>query len=320
MIKLLKLSELDRQKWEELLSASPVATFSHTAEWAQLWEESYAFFKSYFLVDVAADGNYRVGLPFVRARKGLDNYYSMPMGSYGGVVSTPSFENSANLYAEWMERANRARTERLMVFTEREEAALINLGFSSKKLLTHTVELSADYPFRLSRSTKKDIERSRRAGFSLERLEKKQQLADFFTFSGRGRKKDFYTKRFYEKIFERLVPPGQAAWFCARKKSVLAAYQICFLFKEKITFWDTDFDPRFSESGPGYFLKDQILSWAQEVGFKEAEFGQTPQGAKGALEFKERMGGEARPTFEYTYTTPLKRKLRSVFEKIRGRA
>ncbi|MGH8004177.1 MAG: hypothetical protein ACRECJ_05590, partial [Limisphaerales bacterium] len=78
MIKLLELSELDRQKWEELLSASPAATFFHTADWAQLWEESYSFFKSYFLVDVSSDGAYRAGLPFVRARKGLDNYYSMP--------------------------------------------------------------------------------------------------------------------------------------------------------------------------------------------------------------------------------------------------
>ncbi|HLG94583.1 MAG TPA: hypothetical protein VI546_07085, partial [candidate division Zixibacteria bacterium] len=74
MIKLLELSELDRPRWEELLSVSPTATFFHTAEWAQLWEESYTFFNSYFLVEVAPDGSYQSGLPFVKTSKILTGY------------------------------------------------------------------------------------------------------------------------------------------------------------------------------------------------------------------------------------------------------
>ncbi|MGH8003409.1 MAG: GNAT family N-acetyltransferase, partial [Limisphaerales bacterium] len=109
-------------------------------------------------------------------------------------------------------------------------------------------------------------------------------------------------------------------WFCARKNGVLAAYQLCFLFKGKIVFWETDFDPSFSESGPGYFLKDRILNWGLENGYKEAGFGQTPTGAKGAVEFKERMGGEAQPVFEYTHASLVKRKLRAFLDGFRGRA
>ncbi len=318
MINLLSLSGLDRQKWEELLALSPAATFYHLAEWGQLWEESYAFFKSYFLVDVAQDGGYRAGLPFVRARKGLDNYYSMPMGSFGGGVAMPPAEDGG-LYEEWIKLAKRPRTERMMVFTERETPALVELGFSSKTVSTHVLTLAPDYGARLSRSARKDIERSRRSGFTLGQLDGESGLKDFFSFKGRGRKKGFYTKTFYQKMVERLIPGGRAAWFCARKEGVLAAYQICFLFKEKIIFWDTDFDPRFSDASPGYFLKDRILSWAQEAGFKEAGFGQTPEGGKGAVEFKERMGAQPQPVFEYTYATPVKRKLRAALEAFRGR-
>jgi CelD/BcsL family acetyltransferase involved in cellulose biosynthesis len=319
LIKLLTLSELERPRWENLLAYAPAATFFHTVEWARLWEESYAFFKSFFMVDIAPDGNYRAGLPFVRARKGLDNYYSMPMGSLGGVVSMQS-GLEAGLYAEWMEQTKRPRTERLMVFAGQKTPALVALGFSSKTNFTHSLILTPDYGSRLSRSARKDIEHARQAGFSLARLERKEDLAEFFAFSGRRKKKDFYTKRFFENLFAILIPPKRAVWFCARKNGALAAYQICLLFKDKIIFWDTGFDPRFSTDRPGYFLKDRILSWALENGFKEAGFGQTPDAAKGAVEFKERMGGERQAVFEYSYASSLKRKLRSAFEKIRGRA
>ncbi|HEU4436847.1 MAG TPA: GNAT family N-acetyltransferase [candidate division Zixibacteria bacterium] len=318
MIKLLSFSELEQLKWEELLSASPAATFFHTVECAQLWERSYAFFKSFFLVDVAEDGRYLAGLPFVRARKGLDNYYSMPMGGTGGVVSMQS-GLEGGLYAEWLKQAKRPRTERMMVFTEREEPTLIELGFSKKTFSTHVLTFTPDYASRLSRSARKDIEYARQAGFSLDRLESKEMLAEFFAFSGRRAKKGFYTRRFFENLLVFLVPSHRAVWFCARKNGKLAAYQICFLFKDKIIFWDTGFDSRFAKDRPGYFLKDRILTWAWENGFKEADFGQTPEGGKGAVEFKERMGGEARTVFEYTYASGLKKKLRSAFEKMWSR-
>ncbi len=300
------------------MAAAPSATFFHTSEWAQLWEKCYAFFKSFFLVDVAVDGSYRAGLPFTRARKGLDNYYSMPMGSYGGVVSTPSAEDGG-LYAEWMKLAKRPRTERMMVFTERAEPALDKLGFTARKLSSHALGLSENFREAFSDSAKRNMEKARRAGFTLGRLEGEGGLKDFFSFKGRGRKKGLYTKSFYEKMIELLVPPGRAVWFCARRDGVLAAYQICFLFRNQIVFWDTNFALDFAKFNPGYFLKDAILRWAFENGFRTVNFGQTPGGAEGAVEFKRRMGTQVQPVFEYTYATPVKRKLRAALEAFRER-
>lgn len=302
-----------------MLSASSTATFFHTAEWARLWQESYSFFKSYFLVDIAPDGTYRAGLPFVRARKWLDNYYSMPMGSYGGVISTPP-GTDANLYGEWVKRVKRPKTERVMVWTEREEPTLPLLGFTVRKLTSHTLALSENLRAGFSLSARRNMEKARQAGFSLARLEEKSGLGEFFSFSGRGRKKSFYTKSFYEKMLGLLVPTGRAAWFNARREGILAAYQICFLFRNQIIFWDTDFSPDFAKLNPGYFLKDAILSWAFENGYRKAGFGQTPGEAEGAVAFKERMGTRLEPVFEYTYATALKRKLRSALDKARGRA
>ena len=139
MIKLLELSELDWQRWEELLSASPAATFFHTAEWARLWQESYSFFKSYFLVEVGSDGAYRAGLPFVMAKKLLTGYYSMPMGGYGGAVSRETFAETA-IYHRWLETTRSIKRERLVLTSPTEIPALADLGFRVKRSSTQVAE------------------------------------------------------------------------------------------------------------------------------------------------------------------------------------
>lgn len=318
MIKFLTPSELERTKWKELLTTSPAATFFHTVEWAQLWEESYAFFKSFFLVDVAEDGRYLAGLPFIRARKGLDNYYSMPMGSYGGVVSTQSGLEGA-LFTEWLKLAKRPRTGRMMVFTEQETLALEKLGFQKTLLFCHHLDLPAQGRPVFTRSLENRFGEALQAGFSFVRIEKIEDLHRFFSFSGRERKKTFYTKTFYQKLAQIFFPTKQAAWFLALRERRTAGYLLCFPYREELFLWDADIDPEFSKLGPGYFLFARVLDWAANKGFKRINFGQTPEEAKGALEFKERMGGKARPVFEYTYSTPVKRKLRAALEAFRGR-
>ncbi|MCI0329588.1 MAG: GNAT family N-acetyltransferase [candidate division Zixibacteria bacterium] len=313
----MKLAELDRQRWEELLAAAPAATFFHTAEWARLWQESYSFFESCFLVDVEPEGGYRAGLPFVRARKWLDNYYSMPMGTCGGVVGGGE---EAALYRTWIERTAGARRERLVVISEKEEPALEELGFQKNVHFSHYLTLPSGGRLKFSRSMEEQVGTALTAGFSLLRIEKEEDLSRFFSFSGRGRKKDFYSKVFYRKLAAIFLPGGRALWFLALKEGKTAGYLIGLPFREKLFLWDADFDPVFSGLRPGYFLLARTLDWAANKGFKTIDFGQTPAGAEGAALLKERFGGKRRPTYEYVFAPPLKRALRGWYEKLRGRA
>ncbi len=297
------------------MSASPAATFFHTAEWAQLWEESYAFFKSYFLIDVAADGRYQAGLPFVKAKKLLTGYYSMPMGSYGGALG----QNVSGLYQAWQVQTRMISRERLVVFSENEQPVLEELGFHKKVDFTHRL----DFPHKgrpvFSRSLENQMGEALQAGFSFVRIEKTEDLSRFFAFSGRGRKKKFYTKAFYKKLAQIFLPRRQAAWFLAVREGRAAGYLLCFPYREEFFLWDADFDPAFSKLRPGYFLLARVLEWAANKGFRRIDFGQTPEETESVVLLKQRMGGSPLPVYAYTYSSRIMRKIRRTFEKFRGR-
>lgn len=316
MFKLFEFSELDRQKWEELLGASPAATFFHTAEWARLWEESYAFFKSYFLVDIAPDGSYRAGLPFVKARKLLTGYYSMPMGSYGGALG----RDLSGLYRAWLMQTRTIGRERLVVFSAGEQPVLEELGFQKKVHFSYRLNIPIGGRPVFSRSLESQIGEALQAGFSFVRIEKTEDLSRFFSFSGRGRKKKFYTKVFYEKLAQILLPRKQAAWFLAVREGRTAGFLLGFPFREEFFLWDADFDPAFSKLRPGYFLLARVLEWACNKGFKRINFGQTPKEAESVTLLKKRMGGNPVPVYAYSHSSRIMRKVRGTYEKIRGRA
>jgi len=316
LIELLTPTELDKKKWEGLLNASPHSTFFQTAEWCQVWGESFPFFKSYFLVAIGSDGSYRAGLPYVQAKKLLSGYYSMPMGTYGGAACRPG-GSPAGLYRRWLELTTGVKRERLVVFGETEQPGLVELGFSVAPEYVHRLNLPSGGRPLLSRSAEKQVGEALQAGFSFVKVEKQADLKDFYMLTGRGRKKTFYTKKFYEKIAEILLPDEKVAWFLAKKDGKAASFLLCFPFRDELFLWDADFDPKFSKLRPGYFLMTKVMDWAINKSFKRLNFGQSPVDAFGVTLLKERMGAEKVPVYQYTYSSKMVKKLRSVYEKFK---
>lgn len=299
-----------------MLNGSAHSTFFQTAEWCQIWGKSFPFFTSYFLVDIRSDGSYRAGLPYVQAKKLLSGYYSMPMGTYGGVVGFPDVA-ATGLYERWMEITSGIKRERLAVFCEARQLELEKLGFSVSSGFSHRLSLPEKRRPTLSRSAEKQIGEALEAGFSFIKVERKQDLADFYTLIGRGKKKTFYTRKFYEKVAGLLLPSGKAAWFLAKKDGKVAGYLLCFPFRDELFLWDADFDPKFSKFRPGYFLMAKVIDWAVNKGFRKINFGQSPVDAFGVTLLKERMGAEKVPVYQYTYSSKMVKKLRSVYEKFK---
>ncbi len=320
MIKLLELSELDRQRWEELLSVSPAATFFHTAEWAQLWQESYSFFKSYFLVDIGAGGAYRAGLPFVMAKKLLTGYYSMPMGSYGGAVGREAFADLP-LYHHWLGTTRGIKRERLVLTSPTEIPALVDLGFRVKRSSTlvaeglHSGRLEEGW----SAKTKNEIRYALTSGLNVELVQDAKDARRCFELAGKKHPKSFYTAEFYRTMLKILLPTGRLFWPMAYRGGTPAGFQIYFAFKNEWFYWGAAYEPRFSRTRPGYFLFYHAFRRAKEKNAERLNFGATPPGASGVRFFKSRLGGKDQPVYEYTLGSFVKKKLRAAYEKIRGR-
>jgi hypothetical protein len=318
LIELLTPKDLDKEKWEDLLKSSTDSTFFQTSEWGQIWQESFPFLRSYFLVDIGSDGSYRAGLPYVKAKKLLSCYYSMPMGTYGGVVCFPG-ATASGLYGHWMEITSEIKRERLAVFSEARQFELEKLGFSVNSGFSHRLSLPEKRRPALSRSAEKQMGKALGAGFSFLKVEGKKDLSDFNTLVGRRRKKVFYSRKFYDKVAELLLPGGKAAWFLTKKDGNVAGYLLGFPFRDELFLWDADFDPKFSKLRPGYFLMAKVIDWSINKGFRKINLGQSPPDAFGVALFKERMGGEKVPVYEYAYASPVKKSLRAAYEKLKGR-
>jgi hypothetical protein len=317
LIELLKTSDLDGPKWEALLAASPNATFFHTLEWARLWEEGYPFFESFFLVKKNADGSYRAGLPFVKAKKLLTGYYSMPMGSYGGAVGEGDL---TGLYRRWLEITTGIKRERLAVSSPLEILDLGRLGFHQKKLSTQVVEGLAGSPIEKgwSAKTKSEFKYALASGLSLRPAVGSEDAHLCFELAARKRK-GFYTVEFFQNLYRLLAPTGRLLWLAAWEKECLAGFQIYFLYKREAFYWNAAVDPRFSKLRPGYFLFQHFLAEAREKNIERLNLGATPEGAAGVRFFKTRVGGRETPVYEYILAPALKKAARALYEKVRSR-
>lgn len=317
MTLLLRLSELNRPEWEKLLAASPSATFFHTAEWGQVWEESYPFFESYFLVEKNPDGSYRAGLPFVKTKKLLAGYYSMPMGTYGGAVGEGDL---LELYRRWLKVTAGAKRERLAVFSSNEIPELGRLGFRQRKLFTQVAEglKESSIENNWSAKTRSEIKYALASGLSLWPVTGMEDAALCFDLAAR-KQKEFYTLKFFQSLCKLLSPTGRLLWLAAWEKEQLAGFQIHFLFKREAFYWSAAIDPRFSKLRPGYFLFQHFLDEARRRNVERLNLGATPEGAAGVRFFKSRVGGREVPVFEYVLATVLKKAARALYEKIRSR-
>ncbi len=311
------MPELNRPEWEKLLADSPSATFFHTAEWGRVWEASYPFFESYFLVEQNSDGSYRAGLPFVKTKKLLSGYYSMPMGTYGGAVGKGDL---SELYRRWLEVTAGIKRERLAVFSSNEISELGRLGFRQRKLFTQVAEglKESSIEKNWSAKTRSEFKYALTSGLCLRPVTGMEDAALCFDLDARKRK-GFYTLKFFQSLCRLLSPTGRLLWLAAWEKERLAGFQVYFLFKREAFYWSAAIDPRFSKLRPGYFLFQHFLDEALRRNVERLNLGATPEGAAGVRFFKTRVGGKEVPIYEYTHAPVLKKAARALYEKIRGR-
>lgn len=91
-IETLGTKNLDTKKWNDLVKKARNGTVFNTVEWAKLWELSSSSrinMKALFLV-LSEKDDFTASMPIIEIRKlGFKSYYSMPYGTYGGVLFNP---------------------------------------------------------------------------------------------------------------------------------------------------------------------------------------------------------------------------------------
>jgi CelD/BcsL family acetyltransferase involved in cellulose biosynthesis len=299
------LETLDRVEWESLLEGSPGASIYHTAEWAGLWPAAFPFFRTVFAV-ASQGGRYLAGMPaVVRGRFPLARIYSMPMGTYGGLLSRPGLEGRTEDRFAGLMGALRALRPCLteVVDFEGRHAFLAKDGCVPRQARTHLVDLKAHQ--RLSKQkTKRGAVQSSKRGVVVRDMVDEADLARCHRLLAE-RDRGFgqaikYPSAFFQKLWRDLAPLGRARIGLATIDSRIIGFTTDLAYGDTVTYWDGATMPEHRGLRPADALIRATIGWGLGKGCRWLNLGGSPPGADGLVRFKENWGGQERSYPVYT--------------------
>lgn len=296
---LISQERLDRAQWEELAAGSPGATVYLTAEWAGLWPAAFPHFRAFFAVGIE-EGRYQAGMPLVvRGSFPLARAYSMPMGTYGGMLVRRGLVGRAGDYLAGLMGCARRLAPCLVEvadFDGRQEF-LGRLGFARREARTHVVDLRARRG--LSRQkTKRGAVQSAGRGLAVRELSGEAELEDCRRLQeqrdrGYGQAAK-YPPGFLGLLWRRLGPLGRSRIAVAVHDSRIVGFCAGLAYGDTATYWDGASDPEFRRLRPADALIQSTVDWGLGLGCRWLNLGGSPPGAEGLVRFKESWGGVER--------------------------
>lgn len=305
---LLYLADLDEQKWDKLLLNSPYSTFYHKSNWAKLWFSSFVYFTPLFLVYSDENGNYRAGFPFMLSDKyRLKRVYSMPFGTYGGTILSEPLQGDmvAKLYEKMDDELRKLRlaSAEVVDFFD-QQTNLSQYGYDAAKAYTHILDLSKymDDPVH---KTKRGAIQAEKKGVKVELLASVEKVRDCYNLvlerdKRHGLKRPKFRLGLYENIWNLLKPGEELRWSIAKAEEKIIAFQINFLFKDTIYYWEGASLSGALNLRPNDALFSDTIQWGISQGYKFLNLGGSPEKAEGLKRFKEAWGGEKKEYLIYS--------------------
>jgi len=303
---LIKLNQLDERKWENLVLTSKFSSFYHTSIWSEVWEKSFPDCEALFFV--LEGGDYFAGLPLIRfKKKGLFSFFSMPFGTYGGIIGECSDDQKNQIFNEVVKFVTEKSFLRLQIvdfFGQNEDLERLNF----KKLSTFAHTIYFDSPKSEIGFQKRGYEQSLKKELTLKEIgsldEAKACYKLYLTTAKKHQLKQIkYPFKFYENLFTLLRNSDQMKWWVVLKESRIIAYQINFSFKDTLYYWDGASSPDSLTDRPNDALMGHSIQWAKERKLKFYNLGGSPEKAAGLIRFKEDWGGERKDYFIYEKTS-----------------
>jgi len=320
--KLLYLGELEEKKWETFVFDSPFSTFYHKSSWAKVWFSSFVYFTPLFMVYSDERGDYIAGFPFILSDKyRLKRVYSMPFGTYGGLLV------KENLVAEEVRRLYdkiESKFKKLKVISTevidfyRNQNSLSKYGYKAVKGYTHILDLSK-YVANPLHKVKRGAIQAEKKGVKVTSLSSAERIRDCYELvqkrdKGLGLKKSKYPLGLYENIWNILASEKELLWRVATIEDRIIAFQINYLFKDTIYYWEGASKLEALHLRPNDALFKDTIQWGISQGYRYYNLGGSPKNAEGLVRFKEAWGGErkdyliySKKTFWYKTAEKLKR-------------
>ncbi len=319
MVERVPLGKISQERWEKLLKDSPNATIYHTLEWMRVWIETFPSWRGAFIL-LKRDDNLLAGMPIIEKRRlGLVTFYSMPYGTYGGLIGEIEEREE---FGSYLLKSIQGPFKRAYIEDFNGLLSGLLKGFSKIEVTTHITKLLPDpdklWRGRIHKKVREQVRESRRRGVEIKPLEREEEIPICYemliqTTERHKERRLKFPLRLYRNIFKIMSEKGNLRWTLALRGKDYLSYLISFLYKETIYFWG---NASFNEAlpyRPNNALFWEMIEWGCKNGYRYANLGASPPQALGLIRWKERLGGEKVVYNGYRWESWIWRLLKRVF-------
>lgn len=307
----IRLESLNQEKWDELVEES--GTVFHHSLWLHLWEQAFPFSSSVYVA--TEDGEILGGIPFCHRQKyRFKEAYSMPRGSYGGVVlkNVDDFDLRTQLESEFTFYCLREGYTRINIIEFSPELNTNLEKYDVKPVSTHLLNLkysSEDQLKKIAQSHRRSLPKAFEQGFSQLNLESSEQLEQYFDLvkdtADRQKREPFYRYDFYQKLWDIFSDSDKLYWPIVYSEDRMLASAIVFIHNKSAIYWDGASTYEARERGANFHLFWNLIQMLKEMKIEVLDFGASPQKRPGLKRFKSGWGAERFNYFEYNYQKPI---------------
>jgi CelD/BcsL family acetyltransferase involved in cellulose biosynthesis len=317
---LVHLSEVDPARWDALVASADGAGIFHTSQWADLWTSEWRDARWEALVVEDAAG-YAAGLSAIVRRRGpFRTVDAMPFATYGGPIVRRGYPDPRGIAATLLEGfarwAGGAMVLRAGLAWYGGDARLFPERLPPVESFTHVLGLGADYETvaaRFAPSTRRLIRQADESGLTIESADRPDQIGEFYDMAVetiRRRGGSAKPRSLYDRVFERLVPPGLGRFHIVRHGADAVAGSLHFFHEGVATNWLPVSRVSAWALRPNNFLIASLLESLCASGYVAYNFGASPADASGLIRFKEGWGARRSPVILAGRRSALHRRVR----------
>lgn len=274
-----------QNSWDDYLQLYPdQATVFHTREWMQALFLAFGYEPKCLLAIGEDGGTLYAALPFmVDTRYGIQNYFSMPFDTYGGVIGNQEYAAGLTCFflglpgfgvkycVEYHNNVPHANVE------------------------TEILDLTTWSWVSMHKDNRTAVRSATRNGVSII------QTNDYYPIF------DKVSDVFVKAILDTMAPKGLCKQFIAMLDGKPVGASLFFMYGKQAMYWANTVLAPGRRTNANHLLMWTALQQAQAAGCTSMNFGASPPGADGLLKFKRSWGTK---TYHYTKTQHIPKVMR----------
>lgn len=311
----MEIRKADEQEWNKFIKACPAATFFHSPQWHQVWQQYAGYGYEARMFEFESGRKALLPLSWKKRAKGLmKEYISSPAGTYGGFLVNELLSD-----AETKKLQDYIKGFALIQIRENPFQKILEDSFWTKSDFTQCIELNQTWEVISANMKNAQIERKVRIGerhFLKVRKIEFQEIKDYYKlYQLRREKWKFPTNNYQIELFELLQTKENVDfWGVFYKDRLVGGGPFFTTNSSHIVSWLSVCDPLKLHLKPYEYLYFNLIKIYKKKGFRWFDF--NPSGGhEGVVKFKKGFGAEMRSAQLFVKQPKLLNKLSALNKK-----